>query len=422
MADLPTPWPKEGLSWREAFARVDLPSLKEQRSLPIELTRGYVLLDPLTGEVVQERKSVDINATARSVAHDSSVQACYALLRSGLLIALAHEDEKSSLEFERKGAPDPKPILAREWNNLRIVGARADKAKQKRQVVYYGLRFLPFLHSPLALETLHGMTLPEAFARYVAGDPELKAAEEAAGVNAGVAAWRPNHHPLFDRIGIFWHASTLAPKAIEDENPSGVLHEDGKGMAANYVARARVAALFELLRAGRLEAVGLDSNSYEKVLPPSFWKSSVALVDFKDGEAFTLNETGKPVLVGSEISLLRKEVVAIAAAPTTDKDWVVHDLGRLPRPTKGEKFKEYVARAWAANLDWSAAIKTRGVAAKIAEAMIDAAGATWEKETLADEIRGHSENREKSAAKKAVPRNDRDLHIARLRSSRPARK
>jgi hypothetical protein len=336
MADHPAPWPKEGLSWREAFVRVELPSLKEQRSLPIKLSRGNFFLDPATSKVVRKINSVDLNADARSVAHDSSVQACYAFLQSGLLVALAHEDEKSSLEFERKGMPDPKPILAREWNNLRIVGARADKAKQKKQIVYYGLRFLPLLHSPLALETLHGMTLPEAFGRYVAGDPELKAAEEAVGVDAGPAAWRPNYHRLFNRIGIFW-LTTHYPEVIEDENPSGFLTEDSEAMAANFAAQARVAGLFELLRTGRLEAVGVDSNGNEKRLPHSFWLSQKGYIDFKDGEAFTLNETGKPLLVASGISLRRTKG---ASAGELAADRIANAWKLKP----GETAKEFAAR------------------------------------------------------------------------------
>jgi hypothetical protein len=253
------------------------------------------------------------------------------------LVALAHEDEKSSLEFERKGVPDPKPILAREWNNLRIVGARGDRAKQRKQVVYYGLRFLPLLRSPLALEMLHGMTLPEAFARHVAGDPELKAAEEADGDDAGPAAWRPFHHPLFDRFGIWWKVSTKYPEAAKGESPIDFLNGKGGGPAANNVAQARIAALFELLREGHLEAFGVDSNGNEKLLPLSFWLSQKGYIDFKVGEAFTLNETGKPVPVASGISLRVTQApnVEVPAVGRTANIWMLK-----PRETA----KEFAAR------------------------------------------------------------------------------
>jgi hypothetical protein len=293
-------------------------------------------------------KKRDLNAAVRDDAKSKVAAAFHEALRIGAVVAMGHEEEGAALKSERQGQPAP-AIAPKEWSALRIF---RNEAKQGRAVVYYGLRFLPLLHSPLAAEMLAGLTMREAFTRFVVGDPEL-----------------------------------IAVCEVEDLEPLVVAFSEVAGNSVVHaVAGQRKQALLGLLRSGALVAYGVDSKGEAIALEPSRWGVEGALARSLAGSDVDL------ILALRSEDIPQDQLPSTARAELDERVIQIEGIGTIPVSARGDSFSRkvtvglYVARAFRVNAGWKERGGERGFFENVARA-IRKHVKNWGQEGLADALR-----------------------------------
>lgn len=292
-------WQKEGVNCNEAFVRTldptHLQSMRLPRKIKAEYSREPSWVKSDIGESIG-RRQFDMNQKERERANRLALVAFYDFLRTGVLIASGYRSVTRDNE--------PTPIDPNAWYDLRL-NWRKNCAMNGKVPELFGLSIFPLLSSRVAARQLVGLSLKEAFSKFVANDPEFLASVKREGASARYVLGYSvgNERPPFDRPGCFCNVSQRVPT---DDGPIGFVSQepdDNTMRAARYVAVDRQSALLDLLRGGKIIASGHGGDGQRIDISPALWHSPRCYVDFETGEFFQLSASDAPKLFASGVSL-----------------------------------------------------------------------------------------------------------------------
>lgn len=314
------PWPAEGLPLRPALFKTADPDLKsawEQAQKALEsaggrrrwrtISRGIYDddTDRSRNDARRDRLERDERASGREVlANFVSRLAASRLIATG-----------------SRGSPTaPRtPIPATSWNDLGI--KHWDRSivveRTKEKICWYAVTVAPLLHSSQRVRTLAGLTLKEAFQRFVLDDPELIArskpvlrlAPEYARVfkdgRYTVAGWK--QWPLARDAG-YACLTTRGTRFIGRLNDDVDLPDL---IAACDVLQDRIDALFDVFRRGELIVRGVPAHAgHADVVLRSVWFHQDYWFEFAGGDILQINhesrerwDTFKRVWLGGVLEL-----------------------------------------------------------------------------------------------------------------------
>jgi hypothetical protein len=294
-----TAWQKEGVNCAEAFARTLDPAHQQSMRLPpdyiTEYSRKHSWITSGIGEGIGGHR-YDKNQKERDRAQKLASATFVGFLQTGVLIASGH---RSVMQDE-----DPVTINSSALNNLRPSWSKNCAMNDKVQE-RFGLCIFPLLTSPVAARQLVGLSLKDAFSKFVANDPEFLASVKREGASARYMLGYSvgDERPPFNRPGCFRNVSLSVPT---DGGPVGFVKqepEDNTARAARHVAMDRQSALFDLLRGGKIIASGHSPNGQRIDISPVLWQSPRCYVDFETGEFFQLSASDAPKLFASGVGL-----------------------------------------------------------------------------------------------------------------------
>lgn len=362
-------WQKEGATCAEAFARTVDPAHQQSMRLPVQRIIVGSRDDGIGGH------NFDRNQNERERANRLARASFVGFLRTGVLIATGHS---SVMQDE-----EPAAINSSAWNNL-LPSWSKNCAMNGKVQERFGLCIFPLLSSPVAARQLVGLSLMDAFSKFVANDPEFLASVKREGAVARqvLGCLAGYDHPVFNRQGCFWNVSLTVPA---DRGPVGFLSngpEDNTARAARLVVMDRLSALFDLLRRGKIIASGHGGDGQRIDISPALWQSRRCYVDFDTGEFFQLSASEAPELFASGVSIE-------AAKPPQEEMTTTSDIDGLPKPLEDELYKRWVERIYNSNPNAFEKLSPRGEKAKLArqlERIAKASGKTWKFDSLRDAL------------------------------------